>query len=72
MGEKRDPRVNPRAGDVLDLIGWRCEVQIADRDGVIYRRKGCLAVPGEIVDWPLERWRSQMGKHGKVLQVTRG
>jgi len=62
----RDPRIDPQAGDVLNLIGWDIEVVCVMDDTVDYWQRGGWVVPSVLLTKPLTEWRDQMGKHARL------
>lgn len=68
--EKRDPRQNPRAGDKLNLLGWKVEV-IAVGELISYWRDGGRAEGGrEMIHWTRLEWHLQMRPHATIVEVV--
>lgn len=71
--KERDPRLDPRPGDKLDLIGWDIEVIGVNEKWVDYWQRpsyGKLFVASEMVHKTPVQWRETMGKHATVVKVA--
>jgi hypothetical protein len=64
----RDPRVDPRVGDELRLLGWRIRVRLADDLGIAYLRD-CPAMKDGLVEQSPADWRATMA-HAEVIHAA--
>lgn len=71
MAEPRDPRIDPRPGDVLVLHHVGMRIEVTSNDGsrvtwVVHRRNGRDYENG----WGLENWRKIIAPKARIIRLA--
>ena len=67
----RDPKIDPKDGDEMRLLGWRVRVTLVTEDTVYFFLDSPPTIyDSNIHEKPLQTWRTEMGKYGETVKTA--